>query len=329
MRTRSGQVAEWLKAHAWKVCIRQKRIGGSNPPLSAKNFRERTRKPRWPCGFFYVHQPRSCLDSYFDRLQHGDPYFCRLQRLPAWRRRSYTPPGFFSLDRRPIMFEWFQRKFSAWSPEHRRVVARFPGAQGRAEPDIRPMATGMTVAFYTKDSVYEAEKNRLVRSAERLGLPVDAEAIDSTGSWVRNASMKAGVLVAMRKKHVGPMLYVDVDAVFHRDPWPALAGLDCDIGAYFEPDGHLLSGTLFINHTPAAATLLQEWADACAASPDEWDQLVLERILADDAASAAPRFRLGILPVAYCWPVARPGNRSVRSAGWGVPSDAAATGCVR
>ena len=29
-------MAEWLKAHAWKVCIRQ-RIGGSNPPLSAKH----------------------------------------------------------------------------------------------------------------------------------------------------------------------------------------------------------------------------------------------------------------------------------------------------
>lgn len=27
---------EWLKRHAWKACIRQKRIGGSNPPLSAK-----------------------------------------------------------------------------------------------------------------------------------------------------------------------------------------------------------------------------------------------------------------------------------------------------
>ena len=26
---------EWLKRHAWKACIRQKRIGGSNPPLSA------------------------------------------------------------------------------------------------------------------------------------------------------------------------------------------------------------------------------------------------------------------------------------------------------
>ena len=30
---------EWLKRHAWKACIRQKRIRGSNPRLSAK-FKE-------------------------------------------------------------------------------------------------------------------------------------------------------------------------------------------------------------------------------------------------------------------------------------------------
>ena|GEM_PF-2696179 len=36
MRLKLGQVAEWLKAHAWKACIRDKRIGGSNPPLSAR-----------------------------------------------------------------------------------------------------------------------------------------------------------------------------------------------------------------------------------------------------------------------------------------------------
>ena len=29
-----GEVAEWSKAHAWKVCIRQ-RIEGSNPSFSA------------------------------------------------------------------------------------------------------------------------------------------------------------------------------------------------------------------------------------------------------------------------------------------------------
>ena len=33
-----GKVLEWLKRHAWKACRRQKRHGGSNPPLSANVF---------------------------------------------------------------------------------------------------------------------------------------------------------------------------------------------------------------------------------------------------------------------------------------------------
>ena len=199
------------------------------------------------------------------------------------------------------MLQWLRRKLSPWSPEHQRSVAKFPGQAELDPPSPADLAAmGMTVAF-TRDSIYETEKNRLVRSAERLQLPVDAQAIDTTGSWVRNAAMKPGVLVGMRRKHRGPMLYVDVDAVFHRNPWPSLAALDCDIAAYHEPDGHLLSGTLYINDTPAAATLLDEWAAACGANPDEWDQLVLERILAEDAARAEPRYRQARLPVAYCW----------------------------
>lgn len=195
------------------------------------------------------------------------------------------------------MFDWFRRKWFGWSAEQTRVVPSFPGPDKAAPAGQGGSATGMVVAFFTRDSIYETEKNRLLRSAQRLGLAVDAEPIESTGSWVRNASMKPSVLVAMRRKHTGPLLYVDVDAVFHRDPWPTLAALDCDIAAYHEPEGHLLSGTLFINHTPAAAELLQ----ACAENPEEWDQLVLERLLASDAASAAPRYRQARLPVAYCW----------------------------
>ncbi len=33
----NGAVAERSKAHAWKVCIRQKRIEGSNPSCSANH----------------------------------------------------------------------------------------------------------------------------------------------------------------------------------------------------------------------------------------------------------------------------------------------------
>ena len=36
-----GEMLEWLKRHAWKACIRQKRIGGSNPRLSAELKTER------------------------------------------------------------------------------------------------------------------------------------------------------------------------------------------------------------------------------------------------------------------------------------------------
>ncbi|GEM_PF-1281112 len=31
----AGEMAEWLKAHAWKACMLQKGIEGSNPSLSA------------------------------------------------------------------------------------------------------------------------------------------------------------------------------------------------------------------------------------------------------------------------------------------------------
>ena len=35
---RFGEVLEWLKRHAWKACVRQKRTAGSNPALSAAFF---------------------------------------------------------------------------------------------------------------------------------------------------------------------------------------------------------------------------------------------------------------------------------------------------
>ena len=33
---RSGEMAERLKVHAWKACVRDERTAGSNPALSAR-----------------------------------------------------------------------------------------------------------------------------------------------------------------------------------------------------------------------------------------------------------------------------------------------------
>ncbi|WP_233161670.1 MULTISPECIES: putative nucleotide-diphospho-sugar transferase [unclassified Achromobacter] len=200
------------------------------------------------------------------------------------------------------MWRRLQRKLSAWTPEHQRVAVDFPDARELRRRSARAgQPQGMIAGFYTRDSIYEAEKNRFVRSAQLIGLPADVVQVSSTGSWVRNAAMKPGVLATLRARHRGALLYVDVDAVFHRDPWPVLLDLDCDIAAYYEPEGHLLSGTLLINDTPAAAALLDAWRLACAADPQAWDQVVLERLIAEDAARAQPRYRLARLPVSFCW----------------------------
>ncbi len=41
--TYTGEMLEWLKRHAWKACIRQNRISGSNPDLSAPIGRSQKR----------------------------------------------------------------------------------------------------------------------------------------------------------------------------------------------------------------------------------------------------------------------------------------------
>ena len=74
-------MAEWSKAHAWKVCIRQ-RIEGSNPSLSATyTFIMMQRSPinlqtTWSSGFFYACKVLLGLltVNYYGGIKRG--YIC-------------------------------------------------------------------------------------------------------------------------------------------------------------------------------------------------------------------------------------------------------------
>lgn len=157
------------------------------------------------------------------------------------------------------------------------------------------------IGFYTKDPVYENEAKRMSASARRLGLNVITTPLTGTGDWVRNASMKAQFLADQRQSLKGSLLYVDVDAVFHRNPWPYLNSLNADIAVYYEASGRLLAGTIYIADTPAAQILLNEWKQRCNADPTIWDQIVLEQIIAEDSLSSEPKYRVSLLPVSFCW----------------------------
>ncbi|MGG6894355.1 putative nucleotide-diphospho-sugar transferase [Rhizobium sp. BR 315] len=200
-----------------------------------------------------------------------------------------------------------------WTAQQRALIVPFPAAQELAERKSKATAAdGPVVAFFTEGSFYEQESKRMSRSAERLGLKVHATALPSAGSWVLNAGLKPGFLLQERAKLRGPLLYVDVDAVFHRNPWPELRKLDCDIAVYYEADGRLVSATILLNDTPATAQLLELWRQGCLANPDMWDQLVLEEIIAEDEKSANPQFRVVKLPVSFCWIFDRVENEEVR-----------------
>lgn len=201
-----------------------------------------------------------------------------------------------------LMLRRILNKFITWKLEHRAMVVDFPtDDQIQTMVASRRAETHSIIAFYTKDRIYENEARRMVASAKRLQLDVKAVPVAGVGSWVRNASMKASFLAKQRPLHKGPLLYVDVDAVFHSNPWPYLNTIEADIAVYYEPNGRLLAGTILISDTPASQKILDEWARRCNANPDIWDQVVLEEIIAEDAMSNRPQYDVARLPVSFCW----------------------------
>ncbi len=78
-----GEVSEWLKEHAWKVCIRQ-RIGGSNPPLTAIFEEELALK----CGLFFR------MSHAFGGDENPRPGFDNWRsQLDRLRAKRVNPPG--------------------------------------------------------------------------------------------------------------------------------------------------------------------------------------------------------------------------------------------
>lgn len=155
---------------------------------------------------------------------------------------------------------------------------------------------GKIICFFTKGTLYEAEKNRLERSATLLGLEIDATAIDSVGDWVANCSAKAAFLARKRRELRGPLFYLDVDSVLHQNPWAGLQNINADVAIYRSPIGEVISATIWLNDTPGAQNILDEWTRESLARPREWDQRVLSDVLLRGQA-----WTVEWLPVEFCW----------------------------
>ncbi|NGX51344.1 MAG: hypothetical protein K1060chlam2_01210 [Chlamydiae bacterium] len=158
------------------------------------------------------------------------------------------------------------------------------------------------VSYYTKETAYEEHVKRLIASCEELGLHTSFDAIPNLGTWERNCCYKPKYILQKLTKLKRPLLWVDADAEIAEKPI-LFEDFPPDIALRIVeelPDDHpskMISGTVYLNHTPAAFEILKLWDAECErllrTEENVWDQVALRNVLLKSQAEIYP------LPKAY------------------------------
>ena len=101
----------------------------------------------------------------------------------------------------------------------------------------------------------------------------------------------------MREELKGPLLYVDIDAIIHHDPWMYLNKYISDIAVFIDEKGNLVSSTIFINDTKGARILLNNWVEFQKNNPLMWDQIALLKVIQINNNKKNKSFNSDRLPV--------------------------------
>ena len=163
-------------------------------------------------------------------------------------------------------------------------------------------------SFYTIDTPYEAEAERLEKSLRRLvergEMPYRwvIQPVANLGDWQLNVKQRPALIRAAMERENDSILAVDCDATFENEIDLDFDSLECDLAAnvmdkaFWKQETSkrthsLMAGTLYFPNTDNARMILKTWEQDCPKTR-KWDQRVLEPI--------ARNFRLYNLPVKYC-----------------------------
>lgn len=164
-------------------------------------------------------------------------------------------------------------------------------------------------SYYTLDTPYQQVcHDCLMTSLVDKEIKTDVRGVQSLGSWRANTSYKPTFIKKMLEAHKDSnIVFVDADAevlsypalfdnipeecniavhILDRDTW-----YNKDMGGVKE----LLSGTLFVRNVPESHAIVDRWITSCKNHPLDWEQVVLQRILATST------IKIHELPVTYCY----------------------------
>ncbi|NGX37055.1 MAG: hypothetical protein K1000chlam2_00205 [Chlamydiae bacterium] len=162
------------------------------------------------------------------------------------------------------------------------------------------------ICFYTPNTPYQQEVMELKTSCANFGIPLEAEPLESRGSWEKNVAMKPLFIMEKLEKAKTPLLWVDADAVFLQKPdFSLFEQVDFSVRFMEVFQGNrehaINAATIFINQTEGAKQLVQAWVDRCLQLSQEEnpppfvDQISLYDVLLENRdAKVLP------LPVSYC-----------------------------
>lgn len=220
---------------------------------------------------------------------------------------SFTRPPSWS-DSKELTRRVIQQVGLAPELESRAVELGYPALRSITKSRAPKVQRGTIVAFHTPDEVYRAEAARLKKTLDALGLDYHFFEVTPEKNWVRTTLLKPGWILKARKELDGPLLYIDVDAFVHRDPWPYLSQYDADLAAVVYDNGELNSASILINDTPGARALLERWLELAnnrrnqdtgdlTPTGDNGDQGVLRLAVLESEAQSESRIRFQRFPV--------------------------------
>jgi hypothetical protein len=174
------------------------------------------------------------------------------------------------------------------------------------------------ISFYTENSLYEKDVKDLVASCEKFHIPHVIESVPNLGSWEKNCCLKPKYILEKIEELKKPVVWIDADAIVVQKP--QIFPLSCDIAAYHQPllrsesgrktEEMIQSGTLFVNYTPNAVSLLKKWDRECERrlrlkekkrektkkeQKEVWDQACL-----NDLLKREKNILFETLPLGYC-----------------------------
>lgn len=149
----------------------------------------------------------------------------------------------------------------------------------------------LVVGFFTLGTPYQELANRLlIPSCKKFNLPYYIEAIENSGSWMKNVAQKPKVILnAMEKYPSMNIISLDVDAEFLQFPQLFLEiPEEYDLSLHYlnwnewykngSDVKELLSGTIFLRNNDKVKKLVNDWYDL-ALKFNIWEQKCLAEII--------------------------------------------------